>query len=170
MKFALPLAGALAAVGLVAATPALQDHTERLHRHLLHQRHEHDAADHFEKLAEHLGLTAAQRASLAVAIRANLEPLGTSFQTFAYAYAAQASTIHAATYDEEAIRLAAAKVGSAQEELAVAMARLARDVHAELTNEQLEKLGALHGHDVLQKLREHVHALLTSAKAWSERQ
>ncbi len=171
MKLALSV-GALVLVGagLAAALPLASDHGD-VHRRLVelvhgkHARHG-DLAAHLDALADRLDLTQEQRSEVASLLHSS--KIIPRAKTLAEAFDEEFAALHARDLDEAGLRAAGKKVGAAQEELAVTLARLMRDVHGVLTPEQLEKVHALH-HGGPPRLADHVQAAEKSLAAWIER-
>jgi Spy/CpxP family protein refolding chaperone len=175
MKWTLALAAALA-VGLVAVAQAARpggggDLHGRVGRLLHGQAAEREGIEeHLDAAAALLGLSEAQRKAVGGHLAAALPGFETRAQALLEAHAEQLKLVHARELDEEALRAASRRAGAAQGELAVAAARLLRDVHGVLTPEQRAKLGELHRGDLQGCVAEHVREVGRGARAWAERQ
>ncbi len=87
-----------------------------------------------------LGLTADQQAAVDKILSAHRESAETDRESFMKAETALHAQVSADTFDEQAIRQAAAGVASLEADRAVAEARLLNEVRAVLTPEQRAKL------------------------------
>lgn len=174
-KWTLPLGAALAVI-LVAVSPAdLTNDGDGVHariRRLLHGEPGHgeriDA--HLDAVAAALELSAPQRKEVAALLVGAHPGLETRALALVEAHAEQLELMHAADFDEEALRAASARVGVAQGELVLVAAHLLRDVHRVLTPEQLDRLPQLHRPDLLGFLTEHVRAVGRGMQTWADRQ
>lgn len=91
------------------------------------------------KLAQ-LGLTDQQRVQVKTILRGYQPTVGSLVKEVVTERRALRDTIRAQTIDETAIRAEAAKVASLEADLAVQRARVAHDIRAVLTPEQIQKL------------------------------
>jgi protein CpxP len=94
---------------------------------------------HFKKMATELGLSIQQQQEIKGVIAKNrptTEPLMKQLQS---EHRALRSLIQADTFDEAAIRAQAAKAGALQADMAVQRAKLAQEIRAILTPEQIQK-------------------------------
>lgn len=132
--------------------------------------HGQHGADHLEQMADMLELTAEQRQGMAAALTANLPALQARGEALATALDGQVQAVHSGAFDEAKIRAAAGSLASANEELAVAIGGLLRDIHAELTPEQLEQVAGHHTVDIASQARGHLDAFVKMAGDWAQRQ
>jgi len=174
-KWTMALAAALAGV-LVAGSQAARAgggaDIHALGRRLLHGEalEAQGVAAHLDGMAAMLELSASQRKAVAAVLKTALPELETRALALVQAHAEQLERLHAAELDEEALRAASLRAGAAQGELAVAVARLLRDVHSVLTPEQLERVAHLHEGDPMESLAELVRGVGQDARAWADRQ
>ena len=133
-------------------------------------RHGDHGADHLDQMAEMLELSDEQRKAVAATLTAQLPGLQARGQALATALDGQLQTVHSGAIDEAAIRAAAASLASANEELAVAIGALLRDVHAELTPEQLERAAGHRKVDMATQVGAHMDAFVKQASDWAQRQ
>ena len=181
MKCMLLAASVLTGVGVLAAAPGVQSHGGHLHSKLVQMVHgggehgdgEHgaelDVATHLDQMAETLDLTAAQRKEVAGVLRSHFSTLHPVVQALLEAHGAQFAAMHA-EFDEEAIRATSAPVSAAQEELAVAIGELLRDLHAVFTPAQLAKLKDLHPAGAANGVTAHLHEFAMQVLGWADRQ
>lgn len=92
------------------------------------------------RLGDRLDLDNAQRERIAAIVEEHREVLREEVETLLAARRDLFATIHGESFDETAIRQAAAEVAAAQADLAVERGRLVEEIRGELTAEQLERV------------------------------
>ena len=108
-----------------------------------HQRQRHGGGDHgmmLKHVMEELDLTEDQTEAVHEGMMTHHEALGEVMGTIREARYAVAQAIHAADFDEAAIREAAAEVGRLEADLAVGRGEMLQELRAILTPDQQEKL------------------------------
>lgn len=100
----------------------------------------HVSGLHFERMIQHLDLTSAQKQAIAELFDARRAGIDARGEQEIAAHEALHQTILVETFDETAIRNAAAAVGALVSDRAVAHATLLNEVRALLTPDQREEL------------------------------
>lgn len=173
MKRWMIVPAAVAAVVLGAAAHAGFGGGGGLHAHFakwLHGGSVPRIDAHLDAMAARLELTAEQRKDVAGVLRARLPDLERDARALATAHVEQIELVHAAELDEAAVRAAAVRIGAAEGELAVGVARLLRDAHAVLTPEQRARAAASHPVDLRAHVAAHLREASERARAWADRQ
>ncbi len=117
--------------------------------HFMHQR--------FDKLAAKLGLTDQQKVKMKEIFKQNREQSKPIFDRLMTEKRSMRALVQADKTDEAAIRAQAAKIGAVQGDLAIQHARMAKQIRAILTPQQIEKFKALQKEreQRFEKFREH---------------
>lgn len=174
-KWTIPFAVAATALLALASRAAWAGQGGDVHSRLARMLHGAElspdgVAAHLDAVATTLDLSAEQRKQTAGVLMQALPDLEARALEVAAAHADLFKRVHSADLDEAAIRTASVRAGAAQAELAVAAARLLRDVHAVMMPEQLARLGDLHAQGRIEGFADHVRGVGRGAKAWAERQ
>ncbi len=176
MKRTTWITGALAALSCCTGALACHGHGTMHHSvgshgrgHLMHGHGEHGPG-HLDEMADMLELSGEQRTAVAAVLTASLPNLQARGEALVAALDGQVQAVHSSSFDEAAIRSAAGQLASANEELAVAAGALLRDIHAELTPEQLEVVAGHGKVDIASRATEHMGAFVKMAGDWAERQ
>jgi Spy/CpxP family protein refolding chaperone len=98
-----------------------------------------------QRLAHRLELTSDQVQAIRAVLQNHAPELREEALAIAEARRTLFATVHAESFDEIALRAAAAAVGEAEAELAVTRAGIVQEVRAVLTEEQQEELAELRG-------------------------
>ncbi len=129
-------------------------------------------AEHLDDVSDQLELDAQQRRQVAATILAATPGLEERGRALVDAHREQLGLVRSGELDEAAIRAAAIRLGQAQGEFAIEVARALKDVHAALTPDQLARAAKLHGHGshLLEVLHAHAHGAGAGMRMWAERQ
>jgi Spy/CpxP family protein refolding chaperone len=121
------------------------------------------AAGHsfFEHIHQELGLTPDQVHQIHGVLATHKAELSDELTRLESSHAALAASVHAPTFDENAVRTAARAVGQAVEDLAVTHARLMVEMRGILTPEQQQK-----AHGLMAHLHDHIHGVLAHVRAF----
>lgn len=92
-----------------------------------------------DRIADKLDLTADQKSQIADLMKAHRDEIKANVAKIRAARQEEFAAIHADTFDESAIRAAAAKVGEAEADMAVSRGKIASEVRLVLTSEQRDK-------------------------------
>jgi Spy/CpxP family protein refolding chaperone len=92
-----------------------------------------------DRIADKLDLTADQKSQITDLMKSHRDEIKANMDKIRAARQAELAAIHADTFDESAIRAAAAKVAEAEADMAVSRGKIAAEVRQVLTSEQREK-------------------------------
>lgn len=172
------LASALTAFSCLGLAPGCHGHGTP-HHSVSHSRmarvfhgggHGQHSGEHLDQVADALDLTAEQRKAVARVLTTHMAQLRVEVDAWTRALGDQVTQVHDGSFDEAEIRAAARTVADAQANLAVRIGSMLRDVHAELTPDQLERARKLHTPEFGARASEHIDELSRAVSAWAQRQ